>query len=593
MLDLRSPGSWCSLGTLVFALSVVASLPALSACSAEILDSSGPRADGAGGDSPSGSAGAGGSSKANGSSGGGSNSTGGSSTGSGGTASSTGGGGAPDTCVNASANVGASILRRLSSTEYQLTLQDLFQLANPPSVEGLPADTEKDGFKVFAAVQTVSAAHLRGYLAKAQELAAALMTDTARRSKVLGCEPSATDCLRNFVTRFGRLAYRRALTQAEVDGLVTRAERDALDVNDRFQFAIEVMLTAPDFLYRAELGSTPEGLATLSGTELAAKLSFAVWGRAPSAELLDQAEQGALSTAEGLSQAVGRLLGDARAQGFYAGFFRQWLGYEAVRAPTTPVTGWNDALLPAMQAETDALVKEYAWGGLNFLDALTTSRTHVSRELATFYGLPAPAADGTLSIPSDHVRANTGLLTHASLLGAKSDGDLIALRGDWLRETFLCRHMQVPASVAEQLGEILVGLTRVQIVKERNTRQECVGCHSIIDPIGVGLAKFDRAGRYDESLDITEFGITPALPDAPNPNFNSVAELAAKLRAMPEVSACLTTRAFLYVNGREPEESDRCTTQAAEKSFSSQASSFPSLLRGLLEAPSFRLRRSQ
>jgi len=507
---------------------------------------------------------------------------------------SAGSGSAPDaTCDSATPDVSSNALRRLSALEYQLTLQDLFQLAAPPSLEGLPADTEKDGFKVFAEVQTVSASHLRGYLSKAQELGAALLTDSARRKQVLGCEPTAADCLKGFVTRFGRLAYRRALSTEEVDALVTRAERDAIDTNDRFQFAIEVLLTAPDFLYRAEVGATPEGLSKLSRSELAAKLSFAVWGRAPSAELLDQAEQGTLDTEKGLADAAERLLADPRAQGFYSGFFRQWLGYDAVRAPTSTVKGWNDALLPALQAETDAVVKDFAWGGLNFLDALTANRTHVSKELATFYGFPAPAADGTVTIPSSHVRANTGLLTHGSLLGAKSDGDLIALRGDWLRETFLCQHMQVPASVADQLGELLVGLTRVQIVKERNSRGECKGCHAVIDPIGVGLAQFDRAGRYDETIDITEYGIAPALPDAPNPPFSSVAELASKLRALPQVSACLTTRAFLYVNGREPTSSDRCTTQAAEQSFSAQASSFPSLLRGLLSAPSFRLRRSE
>jgi hypothetical protein len=564
MLRPRSP-SWCSFGTLLISL--------LVGCSTESPDN---HAGSSGGSAVQPGAGAGG---------------GGS-----------GVGAAPNTaagaaavvdCNSAAKDVGASILRRLSGLEYQLTLQDLFQLPAPPSLEGLPADTEKDGFKVFAEVQTVSAQHLRSYLAKAQELGTALMADSARRTRVLGCEPSASECLKSFITRFGRLAYRRALAAEEIDALVTRAERDALDVNDRFQFVIEVMLTAPDFLYRAELGVTPEGLSTLSPTELAAKLSFAVWGRAPSAELLDQAEQGALATGEGISETVDRLLADERVQGFYSGFFRQWLGYEAVRAPTTAVSGWKDSFLPAMQAETDAVMKDFAWGGLNFLDALTANRTHLKPELATFYGLPAPAADGSLTIPSSHVRADTGLLSHASLLGAKSDGDLIALRGDWLRETFLCQHMQVPADVAEQLGEILVGLTRVQIVKERNSRSACKGCHSIIDPIGVGLAKFDRAGRYDESIDISEFGIAPALPDAPSPPFSSVAELAAKLRAMPEVSACLTSRAFLYVNGREPAASDRCTTQAAEQNFAAESSSFPSLLRGLITAPSFRLRRSE
>lgn len=499
----------------------------------------------------------------------------------------------PADCSSASADVGQSPLRRMSASEYQLTLQDLFQLPSAPSLEGLPADTEKDGFRVFAEVQTLSAQHLRGYLSKAQELGGALLSDAARRAKVLGCETSAPTCLKDFVTRFGRLAYRRALSEAEISALVTRAEADALDQSDRFRFAIEVLLTSPSFLYRAELGDKNEGLATLSPGELASKLSFALWGRAPSAELLDQADKGELATETALSAVIERMLTDSRAEAFYSGFFRQWLGYDTLRAPTSTVKGWDDALLPSMQAETDALLKDYAWGGLNFLDALTTSRTHLDAKLATFYGLPAPGGDGTVEIPASHVRAGTGLLTHAALLGAKSDGDLIALRGKWLRQTFLCSKMEVPASVAEQLGELLVGLTRVQIVKERNMRTECKGCHSIIDPIGVGLAGFDRAGRFDETLDISEFGVTPGLPDAPDPAFSTIAELSAKLRAMPQVSACLTSRAFLYVNGREPAAADQCTVQSAGQSFTSNSNGFSALVRGLVQDRSFRLRRSE
>lgn len=499
----------------------------------------------------------------------------------------------PVACNTASADVGASPLRRISSSEYQLTLQDLLQLPSPPSLDGLPADTEKEGFRVFAEVQTISAQHLRAYLQKAQELGAALMSDATRRAKVLGCEPNAPSCLEDFVTRFGRLAYRRALSEAEVAALVTRAEADALDVSDRFRFVLEVLLTSPEFLYRAELGDSAEGLSKLTPLELASKLAFALWGRAPSAELLDQAERGELDTEAGLGAAVERLLADPRAEAFYASFFRQWLGYDTLRAPTSTVKGWDDALMPLLQAETDAVLKDYAFGGLNFLDALTTSRTRLDPKLATFYGLPAPAADGTLEIPTSHVRASTGLLTHASLLGAKSDGDMIALRGKWLRHTFLCSNMEVPAAVAEQLGELLVGLTRVQIVKERNARAECKACHQIIDPIGVGLAAFDRAGRFDETVDITEFGIAPALPDAPEPAFASVAELAAKLRAMPEVSACLTRRTFLYVNGRDPAAADQCTVQGAGERFSESGNAFTALVRGLLQDRSFRLRRSE
>ncbi|HYQ15866.1 MAG TPA: DUF1587 domain-containing protein, partial [Polyangiaceae bacterium] len=89
-------------------------------------------------------------------------------------------GSSPAGCEAASADVGASQLRRITNAEYQRTLQDLLELPSTPSIEGLPADTEKDGFKVFTEVQTVSAQHLRGYLKLAQDLGAALMSDAAR-----------------------------------------------------------------------------------------------------------------------------------------------------------------------------------------------------------------------------------------------------------------------------------------------------------------------------------------------------------------------------------------------------------------------------
>lgn len=495
-------------------------------------------------------------------------------------------------CSGAPSDAGASVLRRLSALEYQLTVQDLFQLPSPPDAEGIPVDTAKDGFTTFAEVQTVSPQHLRAYLDKATELADALLADTARRARVLGCEPSAQGCLRSFVTRFGELAYRRALEPEEIDSLVQRAESDALDTTDQFRFVIQALLTSTSFLYRMEVGDKPEGLATLSGVELASRLSFGLWGRAPSAELLEQAERGALDTPEGFSSVVSEMLSDPKAQRFFSAFFRQWLGFDALRAPTTPPAGWSGTLLGDMQAETDGVLQEFAWTGKNFLDALTTNRTKVSPGLAKFFGLPSPAADGTVEFPAGHVRANTGILTHPALISAKGDGDLIARRGNWLRQTFLCKHMEIPAALQEQIGETLVGLSPVQIVEKRNTEAACRGCHALIDPIGIGFSEFDNLGRYDEQADITKYGIAPALPDAAEPEFASVAELAAKLREIPGVSECLAHKLFIYVNGREATEQDACTVQAAAQAFAAGSQQFPALVKGLVEVPAFRMRRA-
>jgi Protein of unknown function (DUF1592)/Protein of unknown function (DUF1588)/Protein of unknown function (DUF1585) len=337
------------------------------------------------------------------------------------------------------------------------------------------------------------------------------------------------------------------------------------------------------------VGTTQEGLSTLTAYELASKLSFALWGRAPGADLLSRAEAGALDSAEGLLEAARSMLADERSHTFFAAFFRQWLGYQTLKPPTP-----NDAaVFSDMQTETDRVAQEFAWGGGNFLDALTTNHTYLTPELAAFYGLPTPPAEGPVELPAESPRSNSGLLTHASLLSAKTDGDLISIRGNWLRRTFLCRSLQIPAQLADAIGELLVGLDRVGIVQERNTQGVCSECHAAIDPIGIGFEQFNRSGAFDASIDPTVFGITPALPDAPSPNsFQKMSELATMLRQMPEVPACLTDRAFLYVHGREPAAQDTCSTSSVTQEFITAGSSFENLVEGVIADPAFRLRRA-
>jgi hypothetical protein len=284
------------------------------------------------------------------------------------------------------------------------------------------------------------------------------------------------------------------------------------------------------------------------------------------------------------------MLADPKARVFFQSFFQQWLGYETLVAPPQPPMGFSSALLDAMKDETDRVTGDIAWGEGNFLEVLTTNSTNVSPAAAMYFGLPAPSSDGTVTFGADHVRADSGLLTHPSLLSAKRDGDLIAIRGNWLRSTFLCEHLGLPSD-ADTIGERLVGLTRTEIVQMRNTEQECSGCHAAIDPIGVGFAAFDATGRFDATVDLAEFGVTPALPDAAMPEFSTIAELAQKLRELPQVPACLASRVFLYVHGRTPNGADGCAIERASRGFVDADYAFPALLEGLIQAPAFRLRR--
>ena len=66
-------------------------------------------------------------------------------------------------------DTGAAVMRRLSNLEYQLTLQDLFQLTAPPALDGIPPDVDHDGFRTYADIQTrVGAAPARLHRSRAR-----------------------------------------------------------------------------------------------------------------------------------------------------------------------------------------------------------------------------------------------------------------------------------------------------------------------------------------------------------------------------------------------------------------------------------------
>ena len=507
------------------------------------------------------------------------------------------GSGEGETCdAVASNDVGPSPLRRLTREEYARTLQMLFALAEPPDVGAIPVESERDGFAVHSELQTLSAQHMRGYLQVAGEQADALLSDAARRTRVIGCDEASPGCLPSFVARFGRMAFRRPLSMTEQDAFVEAAQSDATG-DDRLRYVIEALLLSPQFLYRVELGREPaqssELPQRLGDYELASRMSFAIVGRSPSAALLDRAAAGELATPQGRRQVLAELLAEEAFAEFYGGFFEQWLGFAKLAPPKEPPSDWDDALLLDMKAETHALVDRYAFGGEPFFDVLTENQTLVTPRLASFYGLPAVAApSAVVEIPAGHPRFATGLLTHASLLAKKTDGDAVALRGNWLRRTFLCRGLQIPQAVAATFGERLVGLTHTQIVRERNADDACKGCHALIDPIGVGFDRFDATGRFDADYVLPDYGIEPALPDAPDPRFESLAELGQKLQALPEVAQCLAQRTFLYAHGREPERRDRCTVEAARDAFVASGYDYRVLVSELLDSSALTMRRA-
>lgn len=485
------------------------------------------------------------------------------------------------------------VLPRLSRLEYQLTLKELFALPTAPNVDAIPQDSDFKGFRTVAALQNVTTEHLRAYQANAEKLAKALLADAERSNTVIGCDVAEAGCLQTFVTKFCRLAYRRSLDETETQAYLDLAATVGGSEEEQFTTVVSAMLSSANFLFRVEAGTDPTSdLSPLSGEQLASRLSFTLIGRGPSARLLDLGKSGELNTEQGLTRAAKELLADDKAREYFDAFFQQWLGFEQLRPPKQPEAWWNDALMLSMQEETQRFLRDYAWTeGVSFRDALVANHSYMRADLAEFYGLPAPAENGLVQFPEGHPRAHSGLLTHAAVLAQKRDGDRIAHRGSWVQNTFLCLDLALPTQLLDAVSDELAGLSFPQIMEKRNTDGACAGCHALIDPIGVGLAAYDEAGRYVSDFDIYQYGITPALPQTKT-EFATVGELSALLRERATLAECITKKLFLYTGGREATAQDSCTIAQATAKFTGDQYRFASVLEGLVASPQFRVRRA-
>ncbi len=132
--------------------------------------------------------------------------------------------------------------------------------------------------------------------------------DSESRKKIFICRPTDTPdarpCALTIVTSLAERAFRRPVTDTDLDGLM--AFYDAGFSEGGFERgvrdALSAILASPHFLYRAE-SAEATGTIALSDLELASRLSFFLWSSLPDEELLELAEGGRLSDRTGVGAA--------------------------------------------------------------------------------------------------------------------------------------------------------------------------------------------------------------------------------------------------------------------------------------------------
>lgn len=494
-------------------------------------------------------------------------------------------------------------LKRLTASEYRSAVGDLLGGVDIPAAD-LPEDTPLYGFtSIGAALSSISPRDFELYEAAALKAAAASVgpaATAATREARLGCAPAAlTDpCVRTFLARFGRKAWRRPLTTAEVDRslrLATTAQTQLGSVWSGLQFAVAGLLTSPHFLYRVELGEPDPALParrSYSGYEMASRLAFVLSGTTPDDALLDSAESGALATAEGVRAAATALLSAPRARPAVMRYFTQQLRLEELSAlPKSAALfpRWTPSLAAAMRQEVETTTADLIFDrDADFRELLTSRRTFVNAELAALYGLPAPAGSGFVAadLPADGERA--GLLGMAGVLSmfAHSARTSPTLRGKFVRTHLLCEEIPPPPQgVVTTLPSITPDMTTRQVVEQHAGAAACFGCHARMDPIGVGFEGFDSVGAARATENGVAVDTSGTLDNTP---YRGLAELGKLLHDDPRVAPCLVRELYTFATAHVPEDSEQLLQAELAVSFAGSGHRFRGLLVELMASDAFR-----
>lgn len=296
-------------------------------------------------------------------------------------------------------------VRRLTVPEYIETIRATLGLDVAEEARRiLPPDTRADGFRNTAYNLTVDFAHVEAYARMA-----ALVVDRLDTAKLDARFPSADgdaliDGLGNLLLRGPLDARERAAFRRIADAV----RSDGGDARTVSSCVLEAMLQAPRFLYRIEqppAGGSPQPVAP---HELAARLSYLVWGASPDDELRRVAGAGELTDAKAVAAQVRRMLADPRAVAQSVRFLEDWLNLaqlDSLSPDRRRFPHWNAQLAADMRAETRTFFEEIVWRQQRPLaDLLNAQVTFVTPRLARYYGLepavggPEHVTDGLLAL---------------------------------------------------------------------------------------------------------------------------------------------------------------------------------------------------
>jgi hypothetical protein len=433
--------------------------------------------------------------------------------------------------------------------------------------------------------------------------------DTPSRRKIFSChsDRGAEDlaCATEILSRMARRAFRRPVTDEDVNGLLEFYEQGRSGdggFEAGIQFALERLLVDPEFLfriYREPDGVRADDVYALSDVEVASRLSFFLWSSIPDERLLDLADRGILTDPETLDAEVRRMLADPRAlRGLVDDFTAQWLNLRLLDeklADPDVYPDFDDNLLEAFEMETKLFVSSTIEEDLSVLTLLDADYTFVNERLARHYQIPGIYGTRFRRVTLPDTNKRGGILAHGALLSVSSYPDRTSpvLRGKWLLDNILGAPTNPPPpnvdTSLEEEGGTTPKTIRERLDQHRSIRL-CSSCHSLMDPLGFALESFDAIGGWRDAdptgRPIDNVGSWPTGLD-----IQGFSGLRAMLLEHDEqFVGSLTSKLMAYALGRPLEYYDRPSVRRVVREAADNDYRWSSIVEGIVESPAFLMR---
>src|SRR6516225_519129 len=430
-------------------------------------------------------------------------------------------------------------------------------------------------------------------------------TRTPSREKLFICKPEVPEqeraCAQRITTDLAGRAFRRPITKDDVAGLMAFYDAGH-EGTGGFNAGIEQMVTAvlvsPDFLYRGIARPQKETkFYALSELELASRLSFFLWKRAPDDELLKLAKKGELLRPGVLDAQVRRMLAAPQAETLVTDFAFRWLDLLEVEK-----FAWDKQIFPEFSTELrqdvateiDLFLRSILLEDKNVQQLLTADYTFLNERLARHYGIKTVSGAQFRRVHLEDEN-RYGLLGKGAVLLHTSYGNRTSpvVRGAWVLDKLRgTPPAPPPPNVVTDLTTPPGAQPKTMraMLEQHRANPTCNMCHGVIEPHGLPLERFTVTGQWRDVDWQANAPIDSKVVMPDGRELEGPADLRRALLSRPgQFVQALTVKLMMYALGREIAPYDMPQVRAIVRDAAKNDYRFSSLVAGIVSSDAFRM----